>query len=215
MLGALVWTVGSGTREAALAQEPMVYIEPAPPPAPGPVGPLTEPAPPEAAVPEPPAPTMEPKALVEPRPTVPRKPPVVPKRAPRPAEPAPPSPAPAGEPGGVAGGERGGLPGGIPGGTGSQAIPLALAGRPPVVITRVTPTYPPLARERRVEGVVVLRAVVDASGHVTRLQVVQSVPLLDDAAQRAFEQWRFTPGRDRDGNVVAVLIEVPMRFKLE
>jgi protein TonB len=83
------------------------------------------------------------------------------------------------------------------------------------VITRVTPTYPPLARQRRVEGVVVLRAVVDTRGHVTQLRVVQSVPLLDDAAERAFAQWRFTPGRDRNGTVAPVLIEVPMRFKLE
>jgi protein TonB len=105
--------------------------------------------------------------------------------------------------------------GGIPGGTGRDAIPLALAGRPPVVLSRVTPTYPAVARERRIEGVVVLRGVVDVNGRPTRLQVVQSTPLLDDAALAAFEQWRFTPGRDREGNVVPVLIEVPMRFKLQ
>jgi protein TonB len=77
------------------------------------------------------------------------------------------------------------------------------------------PTYPPLARARGLEGRVILTAVVDQQGRVeAAITVTQSMPLLDAAAVEAFRQWRFEPGRDRDGRPVRVRIEVPIRFQL-
>jgi len=38
--------------------------------------------------------------------------------------------------------------------------------------------------------------------------------MFDAAAVAALHQWRFEPGRDRDGKPVRVLIEVPIRFQL-
>ena len=87
---------------------------------------------------------------------------------------------------------------------------------PPQVVYTVRPQYPALARARGVEGVVVVEAVVDRQGAVeaNALEVVQSVPLLDEAAIDAFRRWRFRPGRDGRGNPVRVVVRLPIRFHL-
>jgi protein TonB len=86
---------------------------------------------------------------------------------------------------------------------------------PPIPTSRVLPVYPGAARARGLEGEVVLRAIVDQHGAVEpNVVVVESVPLLDQAAIEALRQWRFEPGRDNDNRAVRVLIEVPLRFRL-
>jgi TonB family protein len=70
----------------------------------------------------------------------------------------------------------------------------------------VAPIYPQVAREARREGVVILEAVIDASGNVTSVRVLKGDPLLDQAALDAVQQWKFTPARyprrdDRHGAV--------------
>jgi protein TonB len=55
--------------------------------------------------------------------------------------------------------------------------------------------------------------VVDESGKVEdNVKVLDSIPMLDQAAMEAVHQWRFTPARDADGNPVRVQLEVPIRF---
>lgn len=44
--------------------------------------------------------------------------------------------------------------------------------------------------------------------------VVESAPLLDQAAIDALRQWCFEPGRDAGKRAVQVMIEVPLRFRL-
>ncbi len=86
---------------------------------------------------------------------------------------------------------------------------------PPIPVSQPAPDYPELARLRGIQGEVVLRIVVDTRGDVERnIQVVQSIPLLDPAAVEAVSRWRFTPGRDSQGRLVRVLLEVPLRFTL-
>jgi protein TonB len=46
------------------------------------------------------------------------------------------------------------------------------------------------------------------------IKVIESIPILDQAAISAVRQWRFTPGRDRNGTPVRVLLQVPLRFML-
>jgi periplasmic protein TonB len=196
----------------------LVYLELVPPP------------PPAAGLP---AGAVEPPAHVEaePEPTAPPvvPPTVQPKRAneapkPRPVH-ASPRATPAAAEGargtadgtatGEAGGTSGGITGGTPGGTGDMPIPAARVARPPVVVERTTPVYPPIARARGLEGQVLLSAVVGRSGTIDGdVIVVRSVPGLDDAAVTALRRWRFTPGRDAEGRTVRVLLEVPMRFQL-
>ena len=112
--------------------------------------------------------------------------------------------------------------GGIAAGTG--AAPGADTGavfgadqveHPPVLLSRVMPPYPAQARARGIDGEVVLRAIVARDGHVERdIVIAQSSPLFDQTAIDALRQWRFEPGRDRDGRPVRVMLEVPIRFQL-
>lgn len=203
--------------------ERLIYVEPAPPPPPLPAAgtaDVSADAPPlvEERAPELVELAASPKTI----PTARRSP----KPTARPARrqlvephPARAESAPAAETGGqaegVAGGVAGGKVGGTVGGHGDAPIAAELAASPPLVLSRVVPEYPTVARIQRVEGQVLLRAVVDRSGHVEEnIVVARSVPLLDAAAVAALRQWHFTPGRDRDGQTVRVQIEVPMRFQL-
>src|SRR4029077_7967224 len=62
-----------------------------------------------------------------------------------------------------------------------------------LLIYRVEPTYPPLAQQARIQGVVVLPALIDKGGNIQHLQVVSGHPLLVPAAIEAVKQWRYKP----------------------
>jgi TonB family protein len=86
---------------------------------------------------------------------------------------------------------------------------------PPEIQTYVVPEYPAEARARKIQGRVLLMVVVDESGKVEdKVQVIDSIPMLDQAAIDAVHQWTFTPGRDDDGNPVRVSLEVRVPFSL-
>jgi protein TonB len=61
------------------------------------------------------------------------------------------------------------------------------------LIQRVQPVYPLLARQARVQGTVVLRAVISREGTIEKLQVASGHPLLVQAAMDAVRQWRYRP----------------------
>ena len=61
------------------------------------------------------------------------------------------------------------------------------------LIYRVQPVYPPLARQARVQGIVVLRAMISREGKIENLQVVTGHPLLAKSAVDAVLQWRYRP----------------------
>lgn len=78
----------------------------------------------------------------------------------------------------------------------------------------VRPIYPEVARAARIEGTVVMEAVLDPSGHVTQLRVIKSVPMLDHAAMDAVRQWRYSPSL-YGGHPVSVLMTITIRFTLQ
>jgi protein TonB len=86
--------------------------------------------------------------------------------------------------------------------------------RQPKKIVDVRPEYPDIARKARVEGIVVLEAILDRGGRVDQVRVVQSQPLLDQAALDAVRQWRYTP-TVLNGQPVAVLMTITIRFTLQ
>jgi protein TonB len=55
------------------------------------------------------------------------------------------------------------------------------------------PTYPTLAKQARVQGEVVLSAVIDTNGQIQNLQLVSGHPMLVPAAIAAVKQWRYKP----------------------
>lgn len=85
---------------------------------------------------------------------------------------------------------------------------------PPRKIVDVRPIYPEIARAARVEGLVVLEAVLDPSGQVTQLRIIRSVPMLDQAAMDAVRQWRYTPTMYY-GKPVSVLMSITIKFSLQ
>ena len=85
--------------------------------------------------------------------------------------------------------------------------------REPKKIVHVAPEYPAIAQQARVEGTVILEAVLDATGRVDRVRVIRSEPLLDNAAIRAVQQWRYSP-TELNGVPVPVLMTITVRFSL-
>jgi protein TonB len=83
----------------------------------------------------------------------------------------------------------------------------------PVLLRRVEPTYPPIPLRAGIQGTVVLEGVIGTEGNVESIRVLQSVPLLNDAAIRAVTQWRYTPGR-MGGRPVKVYLTIRVDFRL-
>ena len=107
-----------------------------------------------------------------------------------------------GVPGGVAGGSMGGVIGGVIGGMGGEPPPpkptssrIRQGGsvQAALLINRVQPVYPPLARQTRISGTVRLHAIISKSGSVESLEVLSGHPLLVRAAMDAVQQWRYKP----------------------
>ena len=81
------------------------------------------------------------------------------------------------------------------------------------LIRRVQPEYPALAKQARIQGTVVLRAVIDREGAIQDLQVVIGHPLLVQAAINAVRQWRYRPYYLND-QAVEVETQVTVNFTL-
>jgi protein TonB len=63
----------------------------------------------------------------------------------------------------------------------------------PKRVRYVEPVYPEIARQARVEGVVIIEATTDPFGRVVSWNVLKSIPLLDEAAVEAVRQWQYEP----------------------
>lgn len=85
---------------------------------------------------------------------------------------------------------------------------------PPRKIVDVKPLYPQLAQAAHVEGMVILETVIDARGRVTSVHVLRSIPLLDQAAIAAVEQWTYTPTL-LNGVPVPIVMTVTVQFTLQ
>ena len=81
------------------------------------------------------------------------------------------------------------------------------------LIRRVQPTYPALARQGRIQGSVVLSAVISRDGMIERLQVLNGQPLLEQAAIEAVRQWRYRPYL-LNGEPVEVETQITVNFTL-
>jgi len=132
-----------------------------------------------------------------------------------------------------AGGVAGGVPGGIPGGSAGGVIGGILGSTPVAVpkvatpqrvrvsqgvsngllIKKVQPTYPPLARQARIQGTVVLHAEISKDGTIQNLQLISGHAMLAPAAIEAVKQWRYKPYL-LNGEPVAVETEVIVNFSL-
>ena len=221
-----VWIVQSGTTagvaddrievefvEAARLDPPKEAPPvPVPVPAPAPIPPAGPTKPVPAPVPEAPAPV---DVVVQSKPVA--TPPAVSAPVPPPADvalqrPAPPAVAPDAEAAAAEVQAASAQP---------TRAPVARAperSEPPALIerSRVAPIYPRASRRAGEAGTVVLRLTVGVSGTVLATDVLSSSGFdrLDQAAQAAVRQWRFSPGT-RQGVPVELSIQVPIRFELQ
>jgi periplasmic protein TonB len=184
------------------------FVEPAAPPPPPPP-------------PPPPAPKAATQPKVEPRP--------VPQDAPKftapvevPEEIKPEEGIDLGVEGGVPGGVEGGVPGGVVGGVvgglpdappPTQAVRVGGQIKEPKKLKDVKPVYPDIAKQARVQGVVILECTISPQGKVTDVKVLRGIPLLDSAAIDAVKQWVYTPTL-LNGVPVPVIMTVTVNFRL-
>jgi periplasmic protein TonB len=92
---------------------------------------------------------------------------------------------------------------------GSQSI------KPPTKIRHVVPVYPPAAIEARRQGIVILEAMISASGCVSQAKVLRSVATdLDLSALRTVTGWGYTPTL-LNGTPVPVIMTMTVQFELQ
>jgi protein TonB len=140
----------------------------------------------------------------------------------------------AGVVGGVPGGVPGGTPGGVIGGI-IGSVPTAAPPPPPVkeapkpvtpkqirvggnvqaarLINQPKPTYPPLARQARIQGVVKFNAIIGRDGTIQNLSLISGHPLLVPSATEAVRQWRYQPTL-LNGEPVEVVTQIDVNFTL-
>jgi protein TonB len=127
----------------------------------------------------------------------------------------------------------GGVPGGVPGGSMGGVIGSVLSATPVAVphiatpqrvrvssgvstgmlIRKTQPAYPPLARQARIQGVVILQAQISKDGNIENLQLISGHPMLAPAAIEAVKQWKYKPYL-LNGEPVEVETQVQVNFTL-
>ena len=88
--------------------------------------------------------------------------------------------------------------------------PKAMGGS---LLRRVQPVYPPLARQARIQGTVILSALINKSGDIADLQLVSGHPMLAPAAIAAVRQWKYQPYLV-NGEPVLVKTTIQVNFTL-
>jgi protein TonB len=127
-----------------------------------------------------------------------------------------------GVPGGVPGGSMGGVMGSIIGGTPTaipkvatpQRIRVSAGVTQGLKIKNVNPVYPQMAKIARVQGPVVLSAIIGKDGSIQNLHVISTAsPLLNQAAMDAVKEWRYRP-YILNGEPVEVDTQITVNFTL-
>jgi periplasmic protein TonB len=133
----------------------------------------------------------------------------------------------------VSSGVLGGVPGGVPGGSMGGVIGSVLSSTPTVapkiatpqrvrvssgvqsglLVRKVNPSYPPLARQARIQGTVILQAEISKDGNITNLQLISGHPMLAPAAIEAVKQWKYRPYL-LNGEPVEVETTIQVNFTL-
>jgi len=86
--------------------------------------------------------------------------------------------------------------------------------KPPMLIKAVDPVYPEEARKAGIEGIVILAAKTDATGHVQDVMILRPVAGLNQAAIDAVRQWIYEP-YVKDGKPTPIVFTVTVRFQLK
>ena len=125
-----------------------------------------------------------------------------------------------GVPGGVPGGQMGGVIGGIinsaaivPKVATPQRVRVSQGVTQGLLIRKIQPAYPPLARQARIQGTVLLQAEISKEGTIENLRLISGHPMLAPAAIEAVKQWRYKP-YILNGEPVEVETQITVNFTL-
>lgn len=107
-------------------------------------------------------------------------------------------------------------------GPSNPVIPVVRAAKPPRasvlmegnLIRRIEPRYPAIARQIRLQGTVVLNAIISREGNIERVDVASGPALLAASAKEAVEQWKYRPYL-LNGAPVEVQTQITVNFALE
>jgi protein TonB len=122
---------------------------------------------------------------------------------------------------GAAGGQMGGVIGGIINSTPIAVPHVATPQRVRVsqgvtqglLIRKIQPAYPPLARQARIQGSVLLQAEISKDGSIQNLRLISGHPMLAPAAIEAVKQWKYKP-YILNGEPVEVETQITVNFTL-
>lgn len=94
--------------------------------------------------------------------------------------------------------------------------PVVVGGhiKAPMRTKYVKPEYPMIARQAWIQGVVIIEAVIGATGKVEQARVLRSHPLLEQAALSAVKEWEYTPTQ-LNGRPTPVIMTVTVQFSLK
>jgi len=125
-----------------------------------------------------------------------------------------------GVPGGVPGGSMNGVIGGIVSSAAvvptihqAQRVRVSQGVTSGLLIRRIQPTYPPLAKQARISGAVVLQAEISKDGSIQNLHVISGHPMLVPSALDAVKQWKYKP-YILNGEPVEVETTITVNFTL-
>jgi TonB family protein len=102
-----------------------------------------------------------------------------------------------------------------------KPLPKAHPARLSALDAACRPAYPPAALRVQAEGTTRLRVTLDAAGHVTATEVIQSAgetaehKLLDQVASEALARCPYTPGTDWDGKPIGTMLDLNYTWKLD
>jgi len=82
------------------------------------------------------------------------------------------------------------------------------------LLKSVPPVYPAYAKEQRIGGDVKIDALIDATGKVTSMKVLNGPAVLHQAAMEALRQWRYQPAT-LNGNAIPMHLTVTLQFRLQ
>lgn len=87
--------------------------------------------------------------------------------------------------------------------------------QPPRLVRYLPPMYPVMAKRRRIQGKVLLRALITTEGKAVQISTVSAEPqgIFEECAQKALARWTFRPGI-LEGKEVPTWIEIPVAFTL-
>ena len=81
------------------------------------------------------------------------------------------------------------------------------------VTNKVTPEYPAIAKQLKIEGPVELEALVTESGTVEKVTIVSGNPVLTRPASDAVKKWKYAPFTS-EGKAVKAVVPVSLSFKM-